>query len=35
LADSELERVSLVQQLELTVKEENPGDNEQDGGDKA
>jgi len=35
LADSELERVSLVQQLKLTVKEENPGDNEQDDGNKA
>jgi hypothetical protein len=35
LANSELERVSLVQQLKLTVKEENPGDNEQEEGDKA
>jgi hypothetical protein len=35
LANPELERVSLVQQLKLTVKDENPGDNEQDGGDKA
>jgi hypothetical protein len=35
LANPELERVSLIKKLKLTVKEENPGDNEQDGGDKA
>jgi hypothetical protein len=36
LANSELERVSLVKELELTVKDKEPDDDdEQDGGDKA
>jgi hypothetical protein len=35
LADSELERVSLVKELDLTVKDKEPDDDEQDGGNKA